>query len=74
MNKMNAEAKRRQENKGNMKVCGQTINHQVDELHTEVFRAQGKTKEKFEELEKKCCGKLTEHHEWITDLRKGNRV
>jgi len=44
----------------------------MDELQTEVARAQEKAKKQFEELQKKCCGKLTEHHEWFTDLERRN--
>jgi len=46
----------------NMAVCGQKVYHQMDELQ----------RNKFEELERKCCGKLTEHHEWLTDLERRN--
>jgi len=51
---------------------GQKINHQMDELQTEVTRAQEETKEQVEELERKCCGKLTEHHECLTDMERRN--
>jgi len=40
----------------------------MDELQTEVARVQGETTEQVEELKRKYCGKLTEHHEWLTDL------
>jgi len=55
-----------------MEVWGQIINHQMDELQTEVARAQEETKEQVKELEMKCCGKQTEHHDWLTDLERRN--
>jgi len=48
------------------------ITHQMDELQTEVARAHEKTKEQVDELERKCCGKLKEHHEWLTDFERRN--
>jgi len=44
----------------------------MDELQTEDARAQEETKEQVEELETKCRGKLTEHHEWLTDWERMN--
>jgi len=63
MNNLNSEAKICQKKIAKMEVWGQTINHQMDELQTEVTRAQEKTKEQVEKLERTCCGKLTEHQE-----------
>jgi len=72
MNKLNSEAKNMQEKTATMEVWGQKVNHQMEELQTEVARTQEETKEQVEELERKCCGKLTEHHEWLTDLERRN--
>jgi len=55
-----------------MEGCGQSINHLMDSLQTEVARAQEETKEQVDELEMKCCGKIKELHEVLTDLERRN--
>jgi len=72
MNRVNSEAKNMQDKKAKMEVWVPKINHQMDELQNEVARPEEKTNEHFDELGSKCCGKVTEHHEWITDLERRN--
>jgi len=44
----------------------------MEGLQTEVSKAQEKTKEQVAEFERKCCGKPTEHHEYLTDVERKN--
>jgi len=63
-----------QEKTAKMEVRGQEIIHQINVLKTEVARAQEKSKEQDQELERKYCDKQTEHHEWLTDLKRRNEA
>jgi len=72
MNKLNSEEKTMQKKQQRWKYWVKEKHHQIDELQIEIGRAQEKTNEQVEELERKCCGKLTEHHEWLTDLERRN--
>lgn len=58
-----------QEKTAKMKVWSKT--NQFDKKQTKVTRAQAKTKEQVEELERKCFGKLTEHHGWLAGRNEG---
>jgi len=70
MKRRTVKQKNMQEKTAKMEVWDQKVNHQMSELQTEVARAQEETKEQFEEVERKCYGKLTEHHKWLTDLER----
>jgi len=64
--------KKNERKNSNNASMGQNINHQMDERKPEVARAQEETKEQVEEIERNFCGKLTENHEWLTDLERRN--
>jgi len=72
MHTLNSEAKKDQEKTANMEVWRQKINQKMDELQTVVAISQEETKEKVKEIERKCCGKLIDHHEWLPDLKRRN--
>jgi len=55
-----------------MEVWRQNKTLQMHELPTGVTRVHEKTKEQVKKLERKCCGKITEHHEWLINLERRN--